>query len=73
MKAADQGLVDKMSFRFLITGEEDDDQQQPHRSKYFPFSIHVTLFIDRVVHSGISALPQNERKIRYPIIYTFYS
>ena len=35
MKAADQGLVEKMSFRFLITGEEADDHQQPHRSKYF--------------------------------------
>ena len=45
MKAADQGLVEKMSFRFLITGEEDDVHQQPRRSKYFNYSRHVTLFI----------------------------
>ena len=25
MKASDQGLVERLSFRFLITGEEDDE------------------------------------------------
>ena len=33
-KAADKGLVDRTSFRFLITGEENEDHDQFDRSKY---------------------------------------
>ena len=33
-KAADQGLVDRTSFRFLITGEEHEDHDQFDQSKY---------------------------------------
>ena len=33
-KAADQGLVERRSFRFLVTGEEDEDHQQFDRTQY---------------------------------------
>ena len=33
-KAADQGLVERRSFRFLVTGEEDDDHEQFNRTQY---------------------------------------
>ena len=30
-KAAEQGLVERRSFRFLVTGEEDDEHEQFNR------------------------------------------
>ena len=34
IKAADQGLVERRSFRFLVTGKEDDDHEQFNRTQY---------------------------------------
>ena len=54
-KAADIGLVERMSFRFLVTGEEDDKHEDLEETKYENFKI----FLDINYVNPISGINHN--------------